>query len=64
MTVVSTRYPFCFHPQDAETAVVVVEGDALDDAGEFLGGGFAFWDCGSLHRECIFPRTVCLGRCH
>jgi hypothetical protein len=29
-----------------QKCLVVVEGDALDDAGEFLGGGFALWDCG------------------
>jgi hypothetical protein len=41
--------------------LVVVEGDALDDAGEFLGGGFAFWDCGVHAWGFIFRRTVCLG---
>jgi hypothetical protein len=39
--------------------LVVVEGDALDHAGDFLGRGSAFRNCGA-HRGFIFPRTVCL----
>ena len=38
--------PPCLYPQDAEAAFVVVEGDALDQTGDFLGRGFAFRDCG------------------
>jgi len=41
--------PACFHSQDAEAAVVVVEGDPLDQTGDFLGSGSAFRDCG-IHR--------------
>jgi hypothetical protein len=41
------RSPFrVVHSALNQKRLVVVEGDALDDAGEFLGGGFAFWDCG------------------
>ncbi len=39
--------PSCFHAQDAEAAFVVVESDALDHTGDFLGRGSAFRDCGS-----------------
>src|SRR5208337_5581094 len=45
--------PRRLYAQDAEAAVVVVEGDALDDAGDFLGSGSALWDCG-VHRGFIF----------
>ena len=37
---------FCLDPKHTESAVVVVEGDALDDAGNFLGRGSALWHCG------------------
>jgi hypothetical protein len=47
--------PTCFHPQDAEAAFVVVEGDPLDQAGDFLGRGPAFRDCGIHVRGFIFP---------
>jgi hypothetical protein len=40
-------------------AFVVVEGDPLDQAGDFLGRGSAFWDCG-VHRGFIFAWAVCL----
>ncbi len=30
--------------RDTEAAVVAVKGDALDDAGDFLGRGSALWD--------------------
>jgi hypothetical protein len=38
-----------------------VEGDALDQAGDFLGRGPAFRDCGIHVWRFIFARTVCLG---
>src|SRR6266566_4010414 len=41
--------PGCFHAQDAEPAVSVVKGDALDYTGDFLGRGSALWDRG-VHR--------------
>src|ERR1035438_834812 len=56
--------PTCFHPQDAEAALVVVEGDPLDQSGDFFGRGPALWDCGTHARGFIFPRTVCLGLPH
>src|SRR6201984_3572138 len=37
--------PAYFHPKDAEAAFVVVEGDPLDDTGNFLGRGSAVRDC-------------------
>jgi hypothetical protein len=40
--------PFCIDAKHAETAVVVVEGDALDDAGDLLGRGSALWH-GGVH---------------
>ena len=49
--------PTCFHSQDAEAAFVVVEGDALDHAGDFLRRGSALWDCG-VHRGFIFAWAV------
>jgi hypothetical protein len=36
----------CLDPKHAEAAVVVVERDALYDAGDFLGRGSALWDRG------------------
>jgi hypothetical protein len=47
----------CFHPQDAEAAVLVVKGDALDDTGDFLGDSAALWDRGDHAWGFIFPRT-------
>jgi len=38
--------PTCFHSQDEKAAFAVVEGDALDQPGDFLVRGSAFWDCG------------------
>ena len=51
--------PACFYAQDTEAAVVVVESDTLDQAGNFLGRGPAPWDCGVHVRGFIFPWTVC-----
>ncbi len=39
--------PLCFHSEDAEAAFVIVEGDALDQAGDFFGHGFVFRYCGA-----------------
>ena len=57
-TVVSSRCPLCFYAEDTEAAFFVVESDALDDAGDFLGRGSAFWDCGIHGRGFIFPRMA------
>ncbi len=39
--------PFCLDAKHAETAVIVVEGDPLYDAGDFLSRGSALWhSCG------------------
>ena len=35
-----------FHAQDTEAVLLVVEGDALDQPGDFFGRGSALWDCG------------------
>jgi hypothetical protein len=35
--------PFCPNAKHAETAVIVVEGDALYDAGNWLGRGSSLW---------------------
>jgi hypothetical protein len=40
--------PLCLDAKHAETAVVVVEGDALYDAGDLLGRGSALWN-GGVH---------------
>jgi hypothetical protein len=48
--------PFCLDAKYAETAVVVVEGDALHDAGDFLGRGSALWDCSVHSWGFILPR--------
>ena len=51
--------PAYFHPQDAEAAFVVVEGDSLDQAGDFLGRRPPFWDCGVHAWGFIFAWAVC-----
>ena len=48
--------PFCLDAKYAETAVVVVEGDALHDAGDFLGRGSALWHSGGHELGFILPR--------
>jgi hypothetical protein len=45
----------CFYAEDTEAIFVVVESDALDDAGDFLGRGPAFRDCGIHVWGFIFP---------
>src|ERR1019366_7745740 len=49
------------YPKHTEAVFVVVESDALDQAGDFLGCGSAFRDCGIHVWGFIFPWTVCLG---
>src|SRR5664280_1932975 len=53
--------PSDFYPDHTEAVFVVVESDALDQAGDFLGCGSAFRDCGIHLWGFIFPWTVCLG---
>jgi hypothetical protein len=36
----------CLVPCRRQAASVIVKGDTLDQAGNFLGRGPAFWDCG------------------
>ena len=47
--------PLCLDAEDAETAFLIVEGDALDQAGDFLGEGFAFRYCSMHLCGFIFP---------
>jgi hypothetical protein len=47
-TVVSSLCPLVLPRSTSETAIVVVESDALDDAGDFLGRGSALWH-GGVH---------------
>ena len=37
--------PLCLDAEDAKTAFLIVEGDALDQAGDFFGHGFALRCC-------------------
>ncbi len=46
--------PCDFYPEDTEAALVVMEGDALDQPRDFLGRGFALWDSG-VHLGIHFP---------
>ena len=48
----------CFYAEDTEAVFVVVESDALDDAGDFLRRGSAFRDCGIHAWGFIFPRKA------
>lgn len=51
--------PLRFYAEYAEAVFVVVEGDSLDQAGDFLRHGPAFGDC-SIHAWVfILPWTVC-----
>jgi hypothetical protein len=50
-----------FSARYAEAAVVVVEGDALDDAGDLLGRGSALWHGGGHEWGFILPRMRDLG---
>jgi len=45
------------HAQDTEAALIVVEGDALDQPGYFIGRGLAFRKCGVMGR-----RPFCRGK--
>jgi hypothetical protein len=49
--------PFCLDAKDAETAALVVEGDALYDAGNLIGRGSPFWH-GGVHVGIILPRRA------
>src|SRR5437870_11434752 len=51
----------CFNAEHTEAILVVVKGDALDDAGDFLGHGSAFRNCGIHVWRFIFPWMVCIG---
>ena len=48
--------PLRFNAKHAEPAVLVMEGDALDHAGDLLGRGLALWDSGMHTWEFILPR--------
>ena len=50
----------CFYAEDAEAIFIVVEGDALDDAGDFLRRRSAFKDYDFHAWGFIFPRTSTL----
>src|ERR1700722_1263582 len=43
------------HAQDTEAAPIVVEGDALDQPGYFIGRGLAFRKCGVHGSESFLP---------
>jgi len=58
MTVVSSRFPFVFNAQDAETAFVAVESNPLDDARDFFRLRSSVRDCGIHARGAIFTRMV------
>ena len=47
----------CLDAKHAETAVIVVKGDALYDAGNLIGRGSALWHSGGHDWGFIFPRT-------
>ena len=44
MTVVSSRCPFVFTRSTQKPLSSLWKGDALDDAGDLLRHGLAFWD--------------------
>jgi hypothetical protein len=46
----------CLYAEHTKAAVVVVEGDALYDAGNFLGRGSALWHGGGHDWDSILPR--------
>src|ERR1035438_2709768 len=48
--------PLRFNAKHAEPAVLVMEGDALDHAGDFLSRRSALWNCGGHTWEFILPR--------
>ena len=54
--------PLAFHAQDAEAALVVVKGDALDQSGDLLGCGSALRDCGIHAWAFIFATAGAFGR--
>jgi hypothetical protein len=46
------------HAQDTEAALIVVEGDALDQPGYFIGRGLAFRNVGSENSEPLIPEIL------
>jgi hypothetical protein len=52
------------HAQDTEAALIVVEGDALDQPGYFIGRGLAFRKCGVRGSESFLPWEAARGRAH
>jgi hypothetical protein len=53
--------PACFHPKDAEAAVIVLEGNALYDAGDLLGRGWRSGMAAVMSGDSILPRMDGLG---
>ena len=51
-------FPGCDRGQRSDNRRLVVESDALDDAGDFLGRGPAFRDCGIHAWGFIFTRMI------
>jgi hypothetical protein len=52
------------HAQDTEAALIVVESDALDQPGYFIGRGLAFSKCGVHGSESFLPWEAARGRAH
>jgi hypothetical protein len=52
------------HAQDTEAALIVVEGDALDQPGYFIGRGLAFRKCGVHGSEAFLPWEAARERAH
>jgi hypothetical protein len=52
------------HAQDTEAALIVVEGDALDQPGYFIGRGLAFRKSGVHGSESFLPWKAARGRAH
>jgi hypothetical protein len=52
------------HAQDTEAALIVVDGDALDQPGYFIGRGRAFRKCGVHGSESFLPWEAARGRAH
>ena len=52
------------HAQDTEAALIVVESDALDQPGYFIGRGLAFRKCGVHGSEAFLPWEAARERAH
>jgi hypothetical protein len=52
------------HAQDTEAALIVVDGDALDQPGYFIGRGLAFRKCGVHGSEAFLPWEAARERAH